>query len=156
DFDHPLRMTLQPARAFALHSALRFAPSELHFTVVVREVAFVTRNGPGLLPFQTLPAAFARLPEGTFLVGVRHELALLHLAPSLEVGVVLPALVAVRASNAGQVLLVRGAGDFTALPEGRSRTAELEARAGAEWAVSRLLSATLWTQYQRGQLGPNG
>ncbi len=151
DFDHPGVTALASARAIAAVAEARWSAFDLRALVMLRTPEFVLRNGSSVFQGQTLPRAATRGDEWGAALGAAVTIAD-FLRPSVAVGVLRPAFVAVNAADAlgqpaGATLVLRGPSDEEALPPGASPLAVFELRPGLDVRLSRLLQALLWLQY---------
>lgn len=152
DFDHPGATALAGARAFAAVAEARWPAFDLRALLTLRNPEFVLRDGSAVFQGQTLPRAATRGDEWGAALGAAVTLAG-FLRPSIAVGVLRPAFVAVAAADAfgqptGATLVLRGPNDVEALPAGAGPLPVFEARPGLDVRLSRLLQALLWLQYR--------
>jgi hypothetical protein len=153
DFEHPGSTALASARGAAIVAEGRWLALDLRALALLRNPEFVLRNGSGVFAGQTLPRSASRGNEWGAALGVALTVAHV-LRPSIAVGVLRPAFVAVRAVDAlgqpvGATVVVRGPSDVEPLPPGGAPVPVFEVRPGLEVRVSRLLGGLLWLQYRR-------
>ena len=153
DFDHPGATALANARAVAVVAEARWSLVDVRALFTLRNPEFVLRNGSGAFPGQTLPRAAAQGSEIGAAVSAAVTLARC-VRPSIAVGVLRPAFVAIHAVDAlgqptGATLVLRAPSDVESLPPGAAPVPVLEVRPGVDLRVSRLLEALVWLQYRR-------
>ena len=150
-FDSPNAQTLTAAPAGALYGSVRGRSLSGHAAFTWRSLAFVLRNDPRAAPGEGSPLRAAALPELTAWVGGSISAAPLHLVPSFEVGVRLPAALQTPSALPGftQTLVAGGTAGFEALPVGAGRLPILTARLGARFPASPTLSLALFGDYER-------
>jgi hypothetical protein len=152
DFEHPGTTALAGGRAIAAVAEARWPAFDVRALVMLRNPEFVLRNGSAVFQGQTLPRAAVRGDEWGAALGAAVTIAG-FLRPSLAVGVLRPAFVAINAADAlgqptGATLVLRGPSDVEALPPGTSPLPVFELRPGVDVRLSRLLQGLLWLQYR--------
>jgi hypothetical protein len=139
-----------PARGGAALAAIGFDRVELVAGALVRDAAFMTRQGPGALsaeapaPNQPVRAEWTYVFEGRF--GFTS-----FLTGSLDLGLRRPAfgLVPGSSGRSASAFLVRGPRRVELLPAGASPLPVLEARGALSFELSATTRAALFVEYQR-------
>ncbi len=149
--DVPGQTALQAGFAGALQGRIKAGYFSASFTGLYRDVAFLLRDVPSFIPFQTVPTNAQTSPEYFFAGQIDYTLARLHMTPSLIVGVQLPATfsstVQEGALLSSRTLVIRRAGNFSILPPGTDRVPIVSARASFRWDISRIMAGIFWLQY---------
>jgi hypothetical protein len=168
DFDESGATETQPARAAALLGDIEIGRLRTHLSFVYRDLAFVLRNQPSFVPFQSMPDAARIEPELLVAAATDYLIERVHLTPGFAIGLKLPATFATGPSldqfgqDVSQTIVVRDRGDFAPLVRGEGSVPILETRLSLRWDVSQLLSSVVWAQYRRDnnatrlELDPNG
>lgn len=149
-FEQPASSTLALAPAAALYGSVRGDALAAHLALSWRSLAFVQRNGSGLMRGETAPVGAVERPELAAWVGVGVR-APAGLVPSLQAGVLLPAALEMASSlpGFGQSFVVREGGAVVALPVGSARLPLMAARAALRFRASRSLSLAVWLDFER-------
>jgi hypothetical protein len=139
-----------PARGGAALAAVAFGRVELVTGALVREAAFVTRQGPGALLPEASPRERPSELEWTLVLEGRFGLAS-FLTGSLDFGLRRPAfeLVPGAAGQGTSALVIRGPNRVELLSPGAVPLPELEARGALSIELSRVTSAALFVEYRR-------
>jgi hypothetical protein len=150
-FDSPNTQILTAAPAGAVYGSIRGRWLSAHAAFTWRSLAFVLRNDPRAAPGEGPPLRAAALPELTAWVGASLSEAPVHLVPSFEVGVRLPAALETPSSLSGftQTLVAGGSAGFEALPVGAGRLPVVTARLGARFPASPTVALALFGEYER-------
>jgi hypothetical protein len=147
----------QPAWATAAQAVLKYGYARFSLTGIARDLNYVTRNVPGFIPFQTLPANANSDPEIFGSLAASYNLPDFHLTPGVAGGVQLPSTFKSEFTEGGvpasRTIVVRSQGDESILPYDQGRLPIFQARVSMRWDLSRMMSATAWLQYVR---DPNG
>ncbi len=151
DIANPGQTMLQPGLAGALQARLKYGYLGLGLTGLYRDAAFLLRNVPSFIPFQTFPTDAQVAPEYFVAAQVDYALTRAHLTPSLIVGMQLPATFTSTVSEGSlqsmRTLVIRRAGNFSILPPGESAVPILSARASLRWDLSTIMAGIFWVQY---------
>lgn len=157
DFDTVGGTKDQPAWATALQGVLKYGYARFSLTGISRDINYVTRNVPGFIPFQTLPANASSDPEIFGSLAATYNFPDVHLTPGLAGGVQLPSTFKSQFTEGGvpasRTIVVRSQGDESILPFDQQRQPIFQSRLSLRWDLSNMLSATAWMQYVR---DPNG
>jgi hypothetical protein len=151
DAASPGAAALQPGLAAALQARLRAGYLGASVTALYRDAAFILRNVPGFVPFQTLPADAAARPEAFVAAQVDYAFTAAHLVPSVIVGVQLPAALAAQVTEGSlssrRTVVIRRAGNFAVLPQGDAAVPIVSARASLRWELSTIMAGIAWAQF---------
>ncbi|HEV8244625.1 MAG TPA: hypothetical protein VGP93_02525 [Polyangiaceae bacterium] len=152
DADHARMVRWSPAWGMGLLATLGWRRFQVISGLLIRDLMFVTRAGPGVSLPETTSSALRADAQKTLLLATRCEVG-----PGLDVGVDLaldqPAALLVP-PDASQprlprVLLVQGPGRVRGLPPGASALPILELRPSLGLRASRLIDMVIWAQYRR-------
>ncbi len=154
NFDAPGQTTMQPATAAAVQVNVQAGYLRGSISGIYRDLAYVLRNQPSFIPFQTLPKDATIQNELFGAASVDYYIEKLHLTPGVGGGVQLPATfgsssVDFLGNNTSRTIVVRQQGDLAFLPAGESRVPIIEARGSLKWDLSDMLSTVAWVQYRR-------
>jgi hypothetical protein len=157
DFDVTGGTKDQAAYAAALQAVARVGYLRLSATGIARDLNYVVRNGPGFIPFETLPKNAQTDPEIFGALAADYYIKDLRLTPGIGGGVQLPATFRSEFTDGGvpasRTLVVRAQGDESILPYDANRVPIYQARISLRWDLSEILSATAWLQYIRDNNG---
>jgi hypothetical protein len=158
DFDTVGVTTLQAARAAALQLSVKSGFFRGSLTGIYRDLAFVLRNQPSFIPFETLPKESGSNPEEFFAGTIDYYLERLRLTPGLGAGLQFPATFSSTSVNTNsapieRVVVVRQQGNLAILPVNQQATPIFQARLSLKWQASKILSAQVWVQYIRDNNG---
>ncbi|MFO0561647.1 MAG: hypothetical protein U0269_26785 [Polyangiales bacterium] len=149
------RTNFQTGLAGALQGRVKVGYLNLGLTALYRDVAFLLRNVPSFIPFQTLPTDAQLSPEFFFAANVDYRVSNANLTPSLIVGLQLPAtfgsVVREGSLESARTLVIRRAGNFSILPPGERAIPIFSARAALRWDLSSIFGIIGWVQYVRDQ-----
>ena len=150
-FDQPRAVSLAPAPAAALYGSARGRTLAAHAALSWRSFAFVLRNDLRLARAETLPSSARARSELTAWVGASATLPALHVVPSVELAVRLPAALETPSVLAGfqQTLLAGGPAGLDALPIGARRLPVVSGRLGSRFQASATVALALFGEYQR-------
>src|SRR5262249_53793701 len=119
DFDNAGAVKDQPAYAAALQGVGKFGHARVSITGLLRNLNFVVRNVPGLIPVETLPSSLQTGPELFGAVSADYNFPDLHLTPGLSGGVQLPSTFKSEFTDGGvpasRTLVIRSQGDESIL-----------------------------------------
>ncbi|MFO0651435.1 MAG: hypothetical protein U0326_34745 [Polyangiales bacterium] len=151
DISNPGATTLQPGIAGAVQARLKYGYFGAGVTGLYRDAAFLLRNVPSFIPFQTFPSDAQVDPEYFFAGQLDYAFAAAHLVPSLIVGMQFPSTFRSTVSEGSlqslRTLVIRRAGNFSILPPGESAVPILSARASLRWDLSTIMAGIVWVQY---------
>lgn len=158
DFEETGATRLQAARAVALQGNLKTGYLRLSLTGIYRDMAYVLRNVPSFVPFETLPEEAEVGDELFFAFAGDYHIESIKLTPGIGAGLQLPATfktssVDVSGNTIGRTVVVRNQGSLAILPVDRDSVPIFQARASVRWDISTILSAVLWAQYVRDNNG---
>jgi hypothetical protein len=158
DFDNAGATALQSARAAALQGQVKSGFFRASLTGIYRDLAYVLRNQPSYIPFQTIPLNSQVGDEIFAAAAVDYHIPEARLTPTLGLGVQVPATFSTSsldASNApiNRTVVVREQGNIAILPIGRSSVPIIQARLSLRFDVSEMLGAMAWIQYTRDNNG---
>ncbi|MCU0683284.1 MAG: hypothetical protein MUF34_13765 [Polyangiaceae bacterium] len=158
DFNAANGTSLQGATAAALQGTVKYGYSRFQVTGLYRDLAFVVKNQPGYIPFNTMPNDAELQPEFFFAAAVDHNLPGLHLTPSLGAGLQLPATfssnsVDLAGADLSRTVVVRRQGNISQLPINEARVPIVQARASLRWDLSPMMNAMVWGQLVRDNNG---
>jgi hypothetical protein len=154
DFDVAGATKIQPAHAAALTADIKAGYLRASVSAIYRDLAFVLRNQPSFIPFQTLPQQAKTQDEMFFAFSTDYYLHELRLTPGIAAGLQMPATFSSQSTdqfnqNNSETIVVRQQGDLAFLPAGKGRVPIVEARASLKWDLSRIMSAVFWLQFIR-------
>ncbi len=153
DFDVAGKLKDQTAYAAAIQGVLKSGYLRASATGIVRNLAFVNRNVPGFIPFETLPKDAKTDNELFGAVALDYHLADLHLTPGIGAGLQMPATFRSEFSDGGiqasRVIVVRQQGQESILPYNKDRTPIVQARASVKWDLSEAFAMVGWAQFVR-------
>jgi hypothetical protein len=149
-FEAPSATSLSLAPAAALYGSLRGAVLAGQAALSWRSLPFVQRYQAGLLRGETVPITARAQSELAIWAGLSAETSY-HLAPSLELGLLLPAALETPSALPGytQTFVVRETGEVSALPVGSRRLPIAAGRAGLRFQVSATVSLCGFVDYER-------
>jgi hypothetical protein len=151
DIARPGTTTVQTGFAGALQARVKYGYFGASVTGLYRDAAFLLRNVPSFVPFQTFPPDAQVDPELFFAAQVDYAFARAHLVPSFIVGMQLPATfrstVTEGSIQSFRTLVIRRAGNFSILPPGESAVPILSARLALRWDLSTIMAGIVWLQY---------
>jgi tetratricopeptide (TPR) repeat protein len=154
DFDVPGATKIQPARAASLQANIKSSFFRASLTGIYRDLAYVLRNQPSFIPFETMPAGAQTTPEFFFAATADYYFEGPRLTPGISGGIQLPATFKSTSVNSSsspidRTVVVREQGDLAILPLNQGSVPIIEARLSLKWDISRILSAQVWVQYKR-------
>jgi hypothetical protein len=154
NFERPGATTLQAASAGALQATIKAGYFRIQGTGIYRDLAFVLRNQPSFIPFETMPKQAKLQPEMFFALAGDYYLEKLHLTPGLGMGLQLPATFSSDQTDKfgidiGRTTVVRQQGNLSPLPETKTRVPIIQARASLRWDLSPMMAAIFWGQFVR-------
>ncbi|MBI5536160.1 MAG: hypothetical protein HY898_25790 [Deltaproteobacteria bacterium] len=154
DFDVPGATKLQPATAGAAQAVVQSGYLRASLTGIYRDLAFVVRNQPGYIPFQTMPNDAKSDPEKFFAASTDYYLAGLRLTPGIGVGMKFPSTFRSEStdmfgSTIGRTVVVREQGNISILPLGKNAVPIVQTRVSLRWDISEMMAAVIWGQYVR-------
>ncbi len=150
DADHAGAVRWSPAWGTALLAALGFDGFEMVSGVVIRDLMFVVRQGPGWALPETRPAKVQASVERRVLFAARYAAGAFEFGADLALEQ--PAALffgAARPAAGGTVALVSGPGRITILPRGAAPSPVLELRPSLGVRASELVGGAIWLQYVR-------
>ena len=151
DFDRSGATKLQGATAAALQGTVKAGFSRVQVTGIFRDLAYVMRNQPGYIPFETMPSNAKLQPEMFFALAYDYYIEKLRLTPNVSGGLQLPATFGSDQTDKfnqdiGRTTVVRAQGSLSPLPEGKQRVPIIQARLSLRWEISSILAAVVWGQ----------
>jgi hypothetical protein len=158
NFDVPGETVLQQARAAALQGNLKTGFFRASLTGIYRDLAFVLRNVPSFIPFETIPADAEITDEFFVAAAVDYHFDGPKLTPGVGAGLQFPSSFSTSSLDAGgntssRTVVIRQQGDVSILPIDRESVPIFQARVSLKWDVSDILSSMLWLQYMRDNNG---
>jgi hypothetical protein len=158
DFDVSGALKTQSAIAGALQGVVKAGYLRASVTGIVRNLAFVVRNVPGFIPFETLPQNNTSTdPEIFGAAALDYFIKSAHLTPGASFGMQLPATFKSEFSDGGvpasRTIVVRQQGNESILPYNEGRSPILQARANIRWDLSDFLAVVGWVQFVRDNNG---
>ncbi len=154
DFDVTGATKIQPARAAALQADVKSGFFRAELTGLYRDLAYVLRNQPGFIAFETTPKDAQTTPE-FFVAGTAdYYFEGPRLTPGIGAGVQFPATFQSNSLNSSmapidRTVVVREQGDLAILPANQGAVPIVTARVSLRWDISRILAAQVWAQYKR-------
>jgi hypothetical protein len=142
---------IQPATAGALQGVVKAGYARISLAAIVRDVPFILRNVPSLVPFVAIDPSTNKTQNETFISGsFDYYLESLHLRPGIGGGVQLPATATVE-SNVGsapanRTTVIMRQGQVSVLPVNDSRRAIVQTRLSLRWDLSPAIAAIAWLQ----------
>jgi hypothetical protein len=155
DFDRPGTTDIQLARAAAVQANLQYGFLRTSLSAIYRDLAFVLRNQPSFIPFQTIPEKAKTEDETFFAVSTDYYIESARLTPGFGAGLQMPATFGSESvpdlfgQTVSRTIVVREQGNLAFLPAGETRVPILQARASLKWDLSPMMSAVTWLQYRR-------
>lgn len=154
DFDRPGATKLQPASAGAVQGTIKSGYFRLQTTAIYRDLPFVLRNQPSVIPFETIPTKANTEPEMFLALATDYYLEGSRLTPGLGLGLQLPATFSSNQTDVfgvdiGRATVIRQQGNTSNLPESKKRVPIVQARASMRWDLSPMMAAVIWGQYIR-------
>jgi hypothetical protein len=154
NFDAPGQTTMQPAHAAAVQANVKAGYLRASVSGIYRDLAFVLRNQPSFIPFQTLPKGAKIQNELFAAAALDYYVKQLHLTPGIGGGLQLPATFGSSSTDflgndTSRTIVVRQQGDLAFLPQGETRVPIIEARGSLKWDLSDMLATVAWVQYRR-------
>jgi hypothetical protein len=154
DFDVQGATKLQPATAAAGQAVVQYGFLRGSLTGIYRDLAFVVRNQPGYIPFQTLPKDAKTDPEKFFAASADYFISGLRLTPGIGAGIKFPSTFKSEStdmfgSTIGRTVVVREQGNISILPLGKSAVPIIQARVSLRWDISEMMAAVIWGQFIR-------
>ncbi|AUX45553.1 uncharacterized protein SOCE26_070470 [Sorangium cellulosum] len=160
DFESAGATTHQAARAGALQAVIKSGYVRASLTGIYRDLAFVLRNQPSYIPFQTIPdtRGASTADELFFAAAADYYVPSARLTPGLGAGLQFPSTFRTTSFDAlgtpiARTIVIREQGNLSILPYNRPAVPIFQARASVRWDISRILSAVAWIQYVRDNNG---
>lgn len=158
NFDVAGATALQTATAFALQANVKSSYLRGSATAIYRDLAYVLRNQPSFIPFQTLPADAGSSDEIFFALAGDYYLPKPRLTLGVGGGLQLPATFSTATIDNSsapikRTVVVREQGSIAILPVNQDAVPILQMRASLKWDISPILSALAWVQYVRDNNG---
>ncbi|WP_438014548.1 hypothetical protein WMF18_27080 [Sorangium sp. So ce315] len=160
DFESTGVTTRQSARAGALQAVIKSGYARASVTGIYRDLSFVLRNQPSLIPFLSIPDArgASTSDELFFAVAADYYIASARLTPGLGAGLQFPAWFRTTSFDSFstpifRTVVVRDQGNQSILPYNTSAVPIFQARASLKWDISEIVSAVGWVQYVRDNNG---
>jgi hypothetical protein len=151
----PGRTNFQTGVAGALQGRIKTGYLNIGATMLYRDVAFLLRNVPSFIPYQTFPSDAQLSPELFFAVNADYRVSAANLTPSIIAGLQLPAtfgsVVKEGSLESARTLVIRRAGNFSILPPGERSIPIFSLRASLRWDLSSIFALVTWVQYVRDQ-----
>ena len=154
DFDVAGATKIQQARAAAVQAQVKTSFFRASATGIYRDLPYVLRNQPSMIPFSTIPTDAETKPELFFAAAADYYFEGPHLTPSIGAGLQFPATFSSTSTNTSstpidRTVVVRQQGNLGILPVGKNAVPIVQARVSLRWDISRILSAVIWAQYVR-------
>jgi hypothetical protein len=154
NFDVAGGTKIQQAHAAALQANLTSSFFRASLTGIYRDLAYVLRDQPSFIPFETMPADAHTTPEAFLAGAADYYFDGPRLTAGIGGGLQFPATFqssSVDSSSApiSRTVVVRSQGNLAILPANQGAVPIVQARLSLKWDVSRILSAVVWAQYQR-------
>jgi len=154
DFDSTGSTKLQGATAGAAQFTVKTGYFRFQSTGIYRDLAFVLRNQPSFIPFETIPSKAKVQPEFFVALAGDYFIESLHLTPGLGFGLQLPSTFGssqtdVFGTEIGRTAIIRQQGDLAILPDGKGRVPIIHGRASLRWDLNTMMAVNLWAQYIR-------
>ncbi len=147
----------QPAYAGAFVFKLRKDYTSLNMVFFSRSVSFILLNVPSFVPYQALSDNLEQTPEAFFAMGLSHHMPRKHLTASLTMGAQMPASVqshltlttgSAEVDRGLRTLVIREAGDYSVLPEGKEAGLIFGSKLTFLWRVSKITTLSMMFLYQ--------
>jgi hypothetical protein len=156
DFETAGATAIQAARAGALQATVKTGYLRASLTGIYRDLAYVLRNQPSFIPFQTIPEdeTVETSDELFFAAAADYYIESFRLTPGLGGGVQFPATFKSSTFDAAsapieRTVVIREQGNIGILPVNKGAVPIVQARASLKWDISKILSAIAWVQYVR-------
>jgi hypothetical protein len=164
DFETTDSTAIQNARAAAIQGTVKTGFLRVSLTSIYRDLAYVLRNQPSFIPFQTIPEggsgaeAAVASDELFFAMAADYFIESARLTPGIGAGLQLPATFKTTAIDTAtspieRTVVVREQGNIAILPVNKEAVPIFQARVSLKWDVSKILSALVWAQYVRDNNG---
>jgi hypothetical protein len=158
DFDNFGQTRLQPAIAGAVTGTLKSGYLRASLAGIYRDLPFVLRNQPSLIPFQTIPKDASTQNELFFAASLDYHFPSVHLTPGFGAGLQFPAQFRTTSTDLAsapidRTVVVREQGNIAILPLNRTGVPIFQARVSLRWDLSSILSVLGWVQYVRDNNG---
>jgi hypothetical protein len=152
DFDVAGEVAVQPAFAGALQGQIKADFFRASVTGIFRDLAFVLRNQPSFIPFQTIPADAETAPEFFFALAADYYFEGPRLTPGVGAGLQFPATftsesVDLSSAPISRTVVVRDQGNIAILPVNTGAVPIIQGRVSLRWDISPILAAIVWAQY---------
>ncbi|MEZ4300693.1 MAG: hypothetical protein R3B70_37505 [Polyangiaceae bacterium] len=149
---------LQPALAAALQGNVKSGYFRASAAGIYRDLAYVLRNQPSFIPFQTIPKAASTSNELFFALAVDYHIPSVHLTPGIGAGLQFPAQfrtesIDINSAPINRTVVIREQGNIAILPLNRDGVPIVQMRASLRWDLSQILNILLWVQYVRDNNG---
>lgn len=160
DFETAGATAIQQARATALQANIKSGYLRASLTGIYRDLPYVLRNQPSMIPFQTIPQdqSVETGDELFFAAAADYYIESLRLTPGIGAGLQLPATFKTTTFDSAstpidRTVVIREQGNISILPVNTSAVPIIQARASLKWDLSRIISAIVWAQYIRDNNG---
>lgn len=152
DFDVTGATKLQTAVAGALQGNIKASYFRASLTGIFRDLAYVLRNQPSFIPFQSIPEGAQTDPELFFAAAADYYFHKIRLTPGIGAGLQLPATFNTTSSDSSnapisRTVVVREQGNIAILPLNAEAAPILQFRGSLKWDISPILSAIAWAQF---------
>jgi len=152
NFDVAGATKIQEGRAAAIQANIKSGFFRGSLTGIYRDLAYVLRNQPSFIPFETIPAAAKTTPEAFFAVAADYYFDGPRLTPGIGAGLQLPATFQSTSTDSSsapidRTVVVRSQGNLAILPVNQGAVPIVQARVSLKWDISSILSAIVWVQY---------
>jgi hypothetical protein len=142
---------IQPATAAALQGVIKAGFARVSVAAIYRDVPFILRNVPSLVPFVAIDSATNKTQSEAFFAGsFDYYLEGLHLRPGISGGLQLPSTATVESNvgtaQANRTTVIYRQGQVSVLPVNETRRAVVQARLSVRWDLSSAIAATAWVQ----------
>lgn len=166
NFDVAGATKVQGATAGAVQAQLKSSFFRASLTGIYRDLPYVLRNQPSMIPFQSIPQnkvdpttgdeieTTKTTPEFFFAAAADYYFDGPRLTLGFGGGLQFPATFKSISTNTAstptdRTVVVRQQGNLGILPVGKGAVPIVQARVSLKWEISRILSAILWAQYVR-------
>ena len=154
NFDVAGGTKIQSAVAAALQGQIQSSFFRASLTGIYRDLAYVLRNQPSFIPFETFPKDAKTTPEAFVAAAADYYFDGPRLTPGIGAGLQFPATfqstsIDSSSSPINRTVVVRQQGNLAILPANQAAVPIIQARVSLKWDVSRILSAVVWAQYAR-------
>ena len=145
---------IQPASAGALTGVVKAGYARVSLSAIVRDVPFILRNVPSLVPFLAIdPTTNKMQAEEFFAASFDYYIEKYRLRPGISGGLQLPSTATVESTvgnaQANRTTVIYKQGLVSVLPVNDGRQPVIQTRASLRWDLSDAIATIVWLQLVR-------